>query len=151
MTHITVQVQLIATGNLTAIPVSFDPKKVLGKIRAPVLVTINGYSYSSTIASMGGETFIPLRKSHRETANVNAQDTYSVHIELDTQKRIIIPPKELDEILKEDNLLSDKWLQLSYTMQKEYAQSITNAKKQETKTRRLQKAVNEISARIIKK
>lgn len=151
MTQITIEVQLLVKGNSTAIPIPFDPKQVFGKVRAPVVVNINGYTYSSTIASMGGEIFIPLRKSHREVANVNAEEIYSVHIELDTQKRVINPPKELEEILKTDKLLRAKWQQLSYTIQKEYAQSITSAKKQQTKSRRLQKAVNEISTRAIKK
>ncbi len=55
-------------GSMCAIPVTFDPKRVFGKVRAPVKVTLNGYTYRSTIASMGGPPFIPLRKSHREAA-----------------------------------------------------------------------------------
>ena len=40
------------------VPVPFDPKALCGKVRAPVRVTLNGYTYRSTIASMGG----PLRR-----------------------------------------------------------------------------------------
>ena len=48
------------------IPLGFDPKSVFGKVRAPVKVTLNGYTYRSTIAAMGGPPCIPLRRSNRE-------------------------------------------------------------------------------------
>src|SRR5688500_15242442 len=45
-------------GSICFIPISFDPRAVFGKVRAPVKVTLNGHSYRSTIASMGGTVFI---------------------------------------------------------------------------------------------
>ncbi len=146
----TINVKLLSKGNLTAIPIGFNPKQVFGKVRAPVIVTLNGYSYKSTISSMGGEIFVPLRKSHREAANVNSNEVYSIQIELDTQKREIKAPEELERALKAEETLWKKWQRLSYTMQKEYAESISSAKKQETKIRRLEKAIQEISTRKLK-
>ncbi len=55
---------LIRDGSMCAIPVAFDPKVVFGKVRAPVKVTLNGYTFRSTIAAMGGPLFIPFRKSN---------------------------------------------------------------------------------------
>ena len=57
------------------IPIEFDPRPVSGKIRAPVRVTLNGYTYRSTIASMGGQLCLPLRKSHREAAGLKGDET----------------------------------------------------------------------------
>ena len=46
------------------IPVPFDPKPVFGAVRAPVRVTLNGYTFRSTISNMGGPFCIPFRRSH---------------------------------------------------------------------------------------
>jgi hypothetical protein len=70
MPHKTVTVTIYREGSLCLIPVNFDPTAAFGKIRAPVKVTLNGYTYRSTIASMGGITGIPLRKSNREAAGL---------------------------------------------------------------------------------
>jgi hypothetical protein len=87
-------------GNLCAIRVPFDPKEVFGKVRAPVKVTLNGYTYRSTIASMGGQMLIPLRASHREAAGLEGDETLPVTLELDTGKREIKPPADLVKALK---------------------------------------------------
>jgi hypothetical protein len=48
---------------------------VFGKVRAPVKVTLNGYTYRSTIATMGGPPCVPLRKSNREAAGLEGGET----------------------------------------------------------------------------
>jgi len=62
----TVTVTLLHDGSMCAVPVPFDPKAVFGKVRAPVKVTLNGYTFNSTIASMGGVACIPFRRGQRE-------------------------------------------------------------------------------------
>jgi len=66
------KVTIIRNGSLCFIPVTFDPGKVFGKVRVPVKVTLNGYTYRSTIASMGMGPCLPLRRSHREAAGLEA-------------------------------------------------------------------------------
>ena len=83
------------TGAACFIPLTFDPKAVFGKVRAPVKVTVNGYTYRSTIASMGGTTCIPLRRSNREAAGLEGHETLDVRLDLDTDKREIAPPSDL--------------------------------------------------------
>src|SRR3546814_11358806 len=61
-----------------AISVPFDPRDTFGKARPPVVVTLNGHRYRSTIAIMGGVTFVPLRRSNRETAGVAGGGTLRV-------------------------------------------------------------------------
>ena len=74
------------------VPVPFDPALLLGKVRAPVKVTLNGYTYRSTIAAMGGPLCIPLRKSNREAAGLEGNETLRVRVELDTDARVVTPP-----------------------------------------------------------
>ena len=57
-------------GSTCFIPVPFDPRPVFGRVRAPVKVTLNGFTYRSTIAAMGGPPCIGVRASHREAAGV---------------------------------------------------------------------------------
>lgn len=66
----TFKTTVVREGNLCLVPIPFDPKPVFGKVRAPVRVTLNGYTYASTISSMGEGPFVPLRKSHREAAGL---------------------------------------------------------------------------------
>ena len=49
----TFRATIVRDGSACFIPVPFDPRPVFGKVRAPVEVTLNGYTYRSTIASMG--------------------------------------------------------------------------------------------------
>jgi hypothetical protein len=61
---------------------------------------LNGYSYRSTIASMGDGPCIPLRKSHREAAGLEGGETLYVTLELDREQRVIKPPADFVRALK---------------------------------------------------
>src|SRR3954452_10116921 len=91
---------IVRDGPACFIPVPFDPAPVFGKVRAPVKVTLNGYTYRSTIAAMGGTVCIPLRRSNREAAGLEGNETIDVRLELDTEKREVTPPAELVRALK---------------------------------------------------
>jgi len=147
----TVRVTVYRDGSMCFIPVPFDPKTVFGKVRAPVRVTLNGYSYRSTIAAMGGPPCIPLRKSNREAAGLEGGETLDVAIALDTEKRAIAPPRELAKALKASPPAWDRWKEMSFSHQREYAEAIDEAKKPETRARRIEEAVRTIRARPAKK
>jgi len=132
---------------MSAIPVPFDPKTVFGKVRAPVKVTLNGYTYRSTIAAMGGPLFIPLRKSHREAAGLKGGETLEVRLELDTSKREVKPPPDLVKALKAAPPAWARWQELSYTSQRECVEALEGARKPETRQRRLETAVSAIRQR----
>ena len=133
------------------IPVPFDPKAVFGKVRAPVKVTVNGYTYRSTIAAMGGTTCIPLRKSNREAAGLEGGETVEVRLDLDTEKREARPPADLVKALKTAPPAWERWQELAFTHQREYAEAVEGAKKPETRARRIEEAVKKIGARAAKK
>src|SRR5687768_15589405 len=100
MTSKTVTVTIKQEGVMCAIPVPFDPRVMFGKARVPVTVTLNGYSFRSTIAPMGGDYLIPLRKSNREAAGVEGGDRVKVTIALDTATREVAVPEDLLAALK---------------------------------------------------
>ena len=126
---------------MCAIRVPFDPAPVFGKTRAPVRVTLNGYTYRSTIAAMGGEYFVPLRKSNREAAGLEGTETLQVCLELDEDKREVTPPADLVKALKATPGAWKQWQALSYSHQREHVEAIEQAKKPETRARRITAAV----------
>jgi len=104
---------IVRDGSACFIPLPFDPKAVFGKVRAPVRVTLNGYTYRSTIAAMGGPPCVPLRRSHREAADLEGGETLEVRLELDTEERVVDPPADLVEALRAAPPAWDRWLELS--------------------------------------
>jgi hypothetical protein len=139
------------TLQLHAIPVPFDPKDTFGLVRAPVKVTLNGYTYRSTIAAMGGPPFIPFRRSHREAARLQGDETVEVRLELDTEPRVVTPPADLKKALRAIPGATERWKALSYTHQREHVEAIEGAKAAETRARRIVKAVEMITAPTVAK
>jgi len=146
----TFKISLVRDGSMCFIPVPFDPRAIFGKVRAPVRVTLNGYTYPSSIASMGDGPCIPLRKSNREAAGLEGNETLSVTLELDQEKREIEPPQDLVRALKAKSPAWQRWQELSYSHQREHVESINGAKKAETRARRLQSAVEAIAVKPAK-
>lgn len=143
----TFKTTIVRDGSMCIIPLTFDPGEVFGKVRAPVKVTVNGYTYRSTIAAMGGPACIPLRKSNREAAGLQGGETLEVRLDLDTQKREVKPPAALVKALKAAPPAWERWRELSYTHQREYAEAIEEAKKPETRARRIASAVQALRQR----
>jgi hypothetical protein len=133
--------RIVRDGSACFIPLPFDPKEAFGKTRAPVRVTVNGYTYRSTIAAMGGPPCIPLRQSHREAAGLDGSETVDVRLELDTEKREVTPPADLAKALKAAPSVWAAWKALSYTHQREHVEAVEEAKKPETRARRIERAV----------
>ena len=147
MTSKTFKVTIVRDGPMCFIPVTFDPRAVFGKVRAPVIVTLNGYSYRSTIAAMGGTTCIPLRKSNREAAGLQGDETLQVRLELDTEQREVTLPADLARALKKIPSGLDCWRALSYSHKREHVEAIEGAKKPETRARRIASAVAAVRER----
>ena len=143
----TFETTIVRDGSMCFIPVTFDPKPVFGKVRAPVKVTLNGYTYRSTIADMGNGPCIPLRRSNREAAGLEGGEKLNVMLQLDEEQREAKPPAELVRALKAAPPAWDRWRELSYSHQREFAESIEQAKKPETRARRIDGAVRVIAAR----
>ena len=128
------------------IPLTFDPKAVFGKIRAPVRVTLNGYTFRSTIAAMGGPPCIPLRRSNQAAARLDGIDTIDVRLDLDIEPRVVKPPADLVKALKAASAW-DHWQELSFTHQREHVEAVEEAKKPDTRLRRIDRAVQMVSSK----
>ena len=74
----------------TGIEVPAEVLTALGPGRRPkVRVTINGYTYPSTVGSMGGRSLIPVSADVRTKAGVAAGDAVQVDVEADDAARTL--------------------------------------------------------------
>jgi uncharacterized protein YdeI (YjbR/CyaY-like superfamily) len=96
---------------------------------------------------MGNGPCIPLRRSNREAAGLDGGETLSVTLELDTERREIKPPADLVKALKAAPPAWDRWRELSYSHQREHVEAIEEAKRPETRARRIESAAAMIAAR----
>ncbi len=128
------------------IALPFDVRKEFGRARPPVKVSINSYSYRSTVSVYDGKYFIPVRKSNQEAAGIKPGDTVCASIALDEEPRTVDPPADLKTALRQSCLEAD-WGKLSYTTKKEFADVLVAAKKPETRARRVKKVLMEIRAK----
>ena len=151
MSSRTFKTTIVREGSMCYIEVPFDPKEAFGKTRAPVKVTLNGYSFRSTIAPMAGLCCIPLRKSNREAAGLEGGETLDVRLDLDTEAREVQPPDDLVNALKAAPPAWERWQEMSFTHQREYVEALADAKKPETRARRLESAVAAIGKRAAKR
>lgn len=143
----TFRVRIVRDGSMCFIPVPFDPKPLFGKIRAPVKVTVGRHTFRSTISSMGGTYLVPLRRSNREAAGLEGDETVRVKLELDTELRAVTPPADLVKALRAKPPAWKRWSALTYTHQREHVEAVEGAKKPETRARRIAKAVAMLLAR----
>lgn len=108
--------------------------------RPPVKVTVNGYTYRSTVAVMSGKFMLPLAKVHREAAGVKGGDTLKVTLELDEAPREVAVPADLTAALTKAKVLK-AFEASSFTNRKEWVRGVEEAKAAETRARRIAKVV----------
>ena len=115
----------------------FDTRDVWGKAKVPVRVTINGYTWRSTVANRGGQQYIVVNAEARRSAGVRAGDVVTIALEPDIEKREIKIPLPLQKALGAK--LSQKLNSLSFTHKKEFIVWYSQAKKEDTRARRVEK------------
>jgi hypothetical protein len=134
----------IEQGGKTATGIEIPAEIVagLGSSKHPkVRVTINGYTYRSSVASMGGRFMLGVSATVREGAGVAGGDTVDIDIELDTEPREVIVPPDLAAALKRDAKASRVFEALSYSKKQRFVLPIEEAKTAETRQRRVDKTI----------
>ena len=120
----------------------FDVSKTFGtRARVPVRGTINGFPFRSSLMPMGGCHGMAVNRAMREGAKAGAGDVVDVVMERDTEERMVEAPPELKKELAKSKKAQERWGALAFTHKKEMAISISGAKQEETKKRRLAKVM----------
>ena len=134
---------LLSGKTSTGFEVPADVVAGLGPGKKPaVTVTINGgYTYRSSVASMGGKFMLPVSAEHRTGAGIAAGDQVDVDLELDTQPREVTVPEDLSAALDADPAAKAFFDGLSYSNKLRHVLAIDGAKSAETRQRRIDKAV----------
>ena len=133
---------LLAGKTATGIRVPDEVVAALGPSRRPpVRVTINGHTYRSTVARMGGEYLLGVSAENREGAGVAAGDQVDVDLELDTEPRVLAVPADLAGALDQDPDARRAFDGLSYSRKQRLVLPVEQAKTPETRQRRVAKAV----------
>lgn len=90
---------------------------------------------------MRGEFLLGLNREVRESAGVEAGDKVEVAIELDTDPREVEIPEPLARALSADPDAQAAFQRLAFTHRKEYARWVAEAKREETRDRRVTRAL----------
>lgn len=120
----------------------FDVTEVFGtRARVPVRGTINGFPFRSSLMPMGGCHGMAVNQTMRAGAKAKAGDVVDVVLERDGEQRTVEAPPELKKELAKNKKAVERWESLAFTHKKEMANSIRDAKQEETKKRRLAKVM----------
>ena len=133
---------LLQTGNNTGIRV---PDEVIEQLSAgkkpPVLVTLNNFTYPSTVPVMGGAYLIPVSAAIRQSAGVSGGETIRVIVELDSEPRVVAVPADFQRALDAEEGAKVFFETLSPSSKKKYVTLVESAKSDQTRQNRIEKAI----------
>jgi len=129
-------------GTTTGIIVPDDVMAELTPARkVPVVVTLNGYEYRTSLGWYRGAFMLPLSAEHRAGSKLAAGDAVEVTLAIDDAPRVVVLPDDFTQALEQDAAASAIWPTLSYTKQNAHVLSINGAKTPETRARRIAAAL----------
>jgi hypothetical protein len=143
MGELKLKTELVKRGPGTAFVLDDDQVAAVGEgaKRFPVAATINSYTWRSTVVKMRGEFLLGLSRENREAAGAQPGDMVDVTIVLDKAPREVKVPPALAAALATDPEATAAYDRLAYTHRKEYARWIEEAKREETRARRVEQAL----------
>ncbi|MDP1876029.1 MAG: YdeI/OmpD-associated family protein [Actinomycetota bacterium] len=114
--------------------------------RVPVVVTIGGHAFRTTIAPYNGQYVIPVSADNRAAAGVAAGDELSIGLEVDTAPRVVEVPDDLEAALASSPAAAQFFASLSFSNQRGYVSWVEEAKKVETRDARVAKSISSLEA-----
>jgi hypothetical protein len=133
-----------------AFEVPFDVKAIYGEARPAVKMTLCGETHATRVMVYGGKPMLGIWKAVLAKHGLRGGQRLEITLEPDTGERKIAPPKELAAKLKKNAAARAGWAAMSFTHKREWAQAINDAKKPETRQRRVAQALEALVARAKK-
>ena len=115
-----------------------------GGRRPKVTVTINGYTWRTSIGIVDGRTMIGVPLDRRADAGVAAGDSMDVEVALDTAVREVVVPADFAVALASAPEAERFFAGLNYSERRWFVLGIEDAKTPETRARRIEKAVTRL-------
>jgi hypothetical protein len=144
MPRFTATLETRGTGTLVEVPL--DVRALFGHARPPVRATVNGHTFQSTIAVYGGKYYLGFNRAVRDAAEVEVGDELTIDLERDDEERTVEIPADLEAALDAGTRATLDGL--SFTHRREYVRWIEEAKREETRKRRVDKAVEMLRAGV---
>jgi ribosomal protein S18 acetylase RimI-like enzyme len=133
-------------GNATGIEVPAEIVTALGAGKRPkVAITINGHTWRSRVASMGGRFIVGISAANRAACGIAEGDTVEAEVQLDTEPRVVAEPPDLAEALDRDPRARAAFDRLAYGLKRKHIQAIQDAKTPQTRQRRITTLITTIS------
>ncbi len=121
-----------------------DMRATFGRARPPLLVTVNGHTYRTTPGVYGGRAYVPVNRANRAAAGVQAGDEIEVVLALDREPRTVDVPTDLAAALAADQAAQERFAAMSYSHRREYVDWIEQAKRPQTRARRVTACVERV-------
>ena len=118
-----------------------------GRSRIPVTATFDGVPYRGSIVRMGGGAVLGVQKAIMAEAGVSVGDTLTVVVRYDDAPREVEVPDDLAEALRHSDEARAVFEGLSFSHRREYVESITEAKRPETRARRVERTIQALLER----
>lgn len=132
----------------TFIGIPFNVMDVWGTTaRVAVKGIINGYAFRGSIMPYGGVHYLGVSRDIREAIGAKAGDVVEVSLEMDKDPRSVSIPADLAAQLEAHPAAKIRWAKLSYSHQKEYIDSIEEAKKSETRVKRILGTIEKLTGK----
>lgn len=133
----------------TFIMIPFDVQKEWGmRSRVPVKGTINGHSFRSSIAPYGGVHYLGINRDLREAAGVKAGEVVQIELEIDQEPRAVVLPSDLQSAMDTTPAAKIRWQKISFTQQREYVEMLEDAKKPDTRAKRVANIIDKLQGKI---
>jgi hypothetical protein len=133
--------------NITGMEIPEDVVTALGSgKKPPVRVTINGFTYRSSVAVMGGRYMVGISADNRAATGVAGGDEIDVDLVLDSEPREVDVPADFAAALDAEPAARTFFDGLSYSQRRWFVSGIEEAKKPETRLRRIDKAVERLAS-----
>ena len=138
-------VELERTGKTaTMFRIPFDLPEAFGRARPPVKVTIRGHTWRTTPGVYGGAGYIVVNRSVKAATGVDAPERVAVVMELETEPRRVRVPADLAGAFADDPEAKEGFARLSFSHRREYVEWVQDAKRPETRKRRVEQTVERV-------
>lgn len=125
----------------TMFRVPFDLEGAFGRARPPVKVTIRGHTWRTTPGVYDGVGHVVVNRAVKSATGVDAGDRVRVRMEVDTEPRTVSVPRDLADALAADPVAKQRFASMSFTHRREYVQWVEEAKRADTRARRIASTV----------
>jgi hypothetical protein len=130
--------RVVPAGNATGVEVPAEVVGALGAGKRPkVVITINGHSWRSRVASMGGRFVVGISAANRAASGIALGVEVEVALDLDTEPRLVAEPIDLAEALGAEPLAREAFDRLPYGLRRKHVAAVEDATSADTRQRRI--------------